>query len=149
MFRHYLLGDPGFAISEFVIPTFDHRGTMGPQHRSFNRRHSRARDVVERMFGVVKGRWRLLRKPMDILSVNFAIILICACFLLHNFCLRGGVACPARWVEEYHAEQHNNNQQPNDDDGEAADNGITASSRALGIQMRQRLLQLHQLHPQP
>lgn len=156
--RPYLLGDPGFPISEFIIPTFDRRGGMEPGKSSFNTRHSRARDVVERMFGVVKGRWRILRKAMEIIDPAFATLLIECCFLLHNFCLRNGQACPQAWVDEMHREQALaaaqgvSHQQPSghaaDDDGDDdGDSDDLAASRAVGVQLRNKLKLLHEQHP--
>ncbi|XP_047263675.1 putative nuclease HARBI1 [Capsicum annuum] len=50
----------------------------------FNMRHSRARNVIERAFGLLKGRWGILRSP-SWYSVKVHNRVISACYLIHNF----------------------------------------------------------------
>jgi hypothetical protein len=50
----------------------------------FNLRHSRARNVIERSFGVLKKRWSILRTP-SFFDIKTQIRIINACFGLHNF----------------------------------------------------------------
>lgn len=146
---YYLLGDPGFAISEFIIPTFDRRGNMGPQQTSFNTRHCRARDVVERMFGQVKSRYRVLLKAIEIKRVALTVKVILTCFLLHNFCKRNGQPLPESWTELYNRNEAQNrsegrHQQPQ---SQAQSEDELMSSRDAGLALRQKLLSLHQRVP--
>lgn len=50
----------------------------------FNMRHSSARNVIERMFGILKNRWGILRSP-SFYPAKFHNRIILACCLLHNF----------------------------------------------------------------
>ncbi|KAL0454243.1 UNVERIFIED_CONTAM: hypothetical protein Slati_0763500 [Sesamum latifolium] len=92
---NYYLCDNGYANAEgFLTPyrgvryhlrEWD-RGAGGPQNKQelFNLKHSSARNVIERTFGLLKVRWGILRSqsfyPIDIQSK-----IIIACCLLHNF----------------------------------------------------------------
>ncbi|XP_042011747.1 protein ANTAGONIST OF LIKE HETEROCHROMATIN PROTEIN 1-like isoform X1 [Salvia splendens] len=53
----------------------------------FNMRHTRARNVIERAFAVLKMRWGILRSA-SYYPIKIQIRLIMACFLLHNFIRR-------------------------------------------------------------
>lgn len=53
----------------------------------FNYKHSSARNIIERCFGVLKGRWAILRGK-SFYSVKTQCRIISACALLHNHCLR-------------------------------------------------------------
>ncbi|KAH0664844.1 hypothetical protein KY285_026050 [Solanum tuberosum] len=57
-----------------------------PQCREelFNMKHARAHNVIERTFGLLKGRWEILRSP-SWYSVKIHNRIISACCLIHNF----------------------------------------------------------------
>lgn len=147
---HYLLADPGFAISEFTIPTYDKRNGLTHHRTRFNRRHSCARDVVERMFGQVKGRWRCLLKTMEIKRLSLTVKVISCAFLLHNFCLREGDACPEQWYQEAQAEAFNRRNRFQQPPAEGEDDGgdeVPACSKAKGNAIRESLFQLDSIVP--
>ncbi|KAL4026603.1 hypothetical protein IC575_015039 [Cucumis melo] len=92
--RYYYLVDAGYPNAEgFLAP---YRGQhyhlqewRGPENAPstskefFNMKHSSARNVIERAFGVLKGRWAILRgKSYYPVEVQCRTIL--ACCLLHN-----------------------------------------------------------------
>ncbi|KAL0313339.1 UNVERIFIED_CONTAM: hypothetical protein Sradi_5733200 [Sesamum radiatum] len=64
------------------------RGTGGPQNKEelFNLRHSTARNVIERTFGLLKTRWGILRSPSYYTPRTHNRIIM-ACCLLYNFLL--------------------------------------------------------------
>ncbi|KAL0392934.1 UNVERIFIED_CONTAM: hypothetical protein Sradi_2516200 [Sesamum radiatum] len=92
---NYYLCDNGYANAEgFLTPyrgvryhlrEWD-RGTGGPRNKEelFNLKHSSARNVIERTFGLLKVRWGILRSqsfyPIDVQNK-----IIIACCILHNF----------------------------------------------------------------
>ena len=53
----------------------------------FNMRHTKARNIIERAFAVLKMRWGILRSA-SFYPIKTQIHLIMACFLLHNFIRR-------------------------------------------------------------
>ncbi|XP_042012281.1 protein ANTAGONIST OF LIKE HETEROCHROMATIN PROTEIN 1-like [Salvia splendens] len=94
----YYLCDNGYANSNgFLTPYRGVRyhlkewgpGTDTPQNPKelFNMRHTKARNIIERAFAVLKMRWGILRSA-SYYPIRTQIRLIMACFLLHNF-IRG------------------------------------------------------------
>ncbi|XP_022631726.1 putative nuclease HARBI1 [Vigna radiata var. radiata] len=91
----YYLGDAGFMLKSTVLTPY--RGVRyhlkeytrrGPQNARelFNHRHSSARNVIERTFGVLKKRFPIIAsgtEPHYDLETMTEIIL--ACCILHNF----------------------------------------------------------------
>ncbi|KAG6504621.1 hypothetical protein ZIOFF_036955 [Zingiber officinale] len=49
----------------------------------FNMKHSKARNVIERCFGLLKGRWKILASP-SFFAIQTQVRIIIACCLLHN-----------------------------------------------------------------
>ena len=62
----YLVGDSAYPLTPWLIKPFP-EGTNDPDEKTFNKELSRARVVVERAFGILKGRWRVLQKRLDIM----------------------------------------------------------------------------------
>ncbi|PNX76503.1 hypothetical protein L195_g032452 [Trifolium pratense] len=91
----YYLVDGGYTNGEgFLAPYRGKRyhlqewgpGRRSPQDREelFNYRHARARNVIERCFGLLKKRWAILRSP-SFYPIRTQCRMILACSLLHNF----------------------------------------------------------------
>ena len=61
-------------------------GWRAPQNPEelFNYRHARARNVIERCFGLLKKRWAILRSP-SFYPIRTQCRIILACCILHNF----------------------------------------------------------------
>ena len=91
----FYLGDGGYGLKRYILTPY--RGErcnvvefnlngQGPTNKRelFNLRHSSLRNVVERIFGVVKRRFPILVK-MSPYSFDFQCDLVQCCFLLHNF----------------------------------------------------------------
>jgi hypothetical protein len=56
-----------------------------PEKRRYNRKHAHTRGVIERAFGLLKARFRVLLKQNE-LSLGTAIQATVACVILHNVC---------------------------------------------------------------
>ncbi|XP_042067424.1 uncharacterized protein LOC121810744 [Salvia splendens] len=91
----YYLCDNGYANCEGFLTPFKsvryHLKEWGPAagapqnpREIFNMRHTRARNVIERAFAVLKMRWGILRSACYY-PVKIQTQLILACFLLHNY----------------------------------------------------------------
>ena len=95
---NYFLCDNGYANCEgFLTPYRNVRyhlkewgvGTQRPQNpwELFNLRRSKACNIIERAFAVLKMRWGILRSA-SFYPIKIQIRIIMCCFLLHNF-IRG------------------------------------------------------------
>jgi hypothetical protein len=90
--RYYLV-DKGYPDKEgYLVPypkiryhqsQFEHEPPTNAQE-AFNRAHSSLRSCIERSFGVLKKRWKILNK-MPQFSVKTQIDVIIAAFALHNY----------------------------------------------------------------
>ncbi|XP_056696268.1 uncharacterized protein [Spinacia oleracea] len=60
----------------------------------FNRAHSSLRSCIERSFGVLKARWKILDK-VPMYSFKDQNRIICSCFALHNYIRRSSIGDPA------------------------------------------------------
>ena len=72
--------------------------------------------IVECALGVLKGRWRCLRKELEILTENFPGT-IAACCILHNICIENGEPDPD--IDD------------SDDDDDFVDGGPSANADAV------------------
>ena len=76
------------------------------REKLFNMKHARARNVIERTFGLLKGRWGILRSP-SWYSVKVHNRIISACCLIHNFIRREMEVDPLDVEMDFHMEnQH-------------------------------------------
>ena len=68
-----------------MVPYRD-SGHLTEAQRTYNFKQSSTRQVIERAFGLLKGRWRKLFY-LDMLCQNKIVSVIIAACVLHNFCL--------------------------------------------------------------
>ncbi|WVZ92066.1 hypothetical protein U9M48_038161 [Paspalum notatum var. saurae] len=95
----YYLVDAGYAAKPGFLPPYRATryhlrefGTRRPQNPKelFNLRHSALRVTVERAFGALKNRFRMLyNKPFHPYTTQVKLVL--ACCILHNWILRHGL----------------------------------------------------------
>ncbi|HEY9753713.1 MAG TPA: transposase family protein [Oculatellaceae cyanobacterium] len=96
----FLIGDGGFSLRPHLVIPFDETDIKKRRNQSllrrFNRFFSGIRCTVERVLGVVKGRWRCILGGLRVRiksadSSNnhrkLAMRIIQSCFILHNFSL--------------------------------------------------------------
>ena len=78
----------GFTRSgEFFVKSFTRHDTIDPKRLKFNRVPMAARKDVERAFGVLKKRWRILAMPCRLWDKDQIGNVMYACIILHNMIL--------------------------------------------------------------
>jgi len=68
-----------------MVP-FKDTGRLAASEKRFNTTHSSARMVIERAFGLLKGRFRRLR-CVEIVAVDELVSVITAICVVHNVCV--------------------------------------------------------------
>ncbi|XP_054152455.1 uncharacterized protein LOC128951231 [Oppia nitens] len=96
---YHLLGDGAFALKEWLIKPFIYRDSAPSDQLLFNRRHSRARRVIENTFGRIKGRWRRLSKKLEV-KIEDAGKVIHTAFILHNICEEHRDVTKTEWLRD-------------------------------------------------
>jgi hypothetical protein len=83
---HYIIADSAYPLRNWLITPFRDTGGLNARQRQFNRRLSSARQVVERCFGHLKGRFRRLRE-VPLRTPDAIINIIVSACILHNLCI--------------------------------------------------------------
>lgn len=82
-----LVGDSAFALTENMMKPCPGNHEVGNIKRIFNYRLSRARRIVENVFGIMCVVFRLFRNTISLRPAN-AEVVVMACVYLHNFLRR-------------------------------------------------------------
>lgn len=90
-----LVGDPAYPLFPWLMKPFPETGNR--DRSKFNFKLSSTRMVVERAFGLLKGRFRILNKRQDTSLENVCNI-VTACCVLHNYCSAHGDQADDDWV---------------------------------------------------
>jgi hypothetical protein len=90
----YILGDAGFTNCDFVLTPYRgvryhlkewERSNARPQNAKelFNLRHAQLRNIIERIFGVIKKVWKILTIPRSF-KIDAQVKVVAALCVLHN-----------------------------------------------------------------
>ena len=105
---YMIIADDAFPLQENIMKPYPHRN-LDPAERIFNYRLSRARRVVENVFGILANRFRVFQAPIALEPEKIEMIIL-ACCSLHNY-LRShesaqGVYTPPSYVDREDADTH-------------------------------------------
>ncbi|XP_047518829.1 putative nuclease HARBI1 isoform X2 [Pieris napi] len=91
LYNQHILGDSAYPLMLNVLTPFKDNGHLSPQQIRYNVKHASIRSIIERAFGLLKGKFRRLRY-LDVKSVDMGIVVISVACTLHNFLLSRGDA---------------------------------------------------------
>lgn len=86
--RFHLIGDSAYPLLINLMTPFKDNGHLTNEQTRYNRKLSSIRSIIERAFGLLKGKFRRL-KYIDISDFNFGNQMIAAACVLHNFIING------------------------------------------------------------
>eukprot|EP00918_Siedleckia_nematoides_P085183 GHVU01187287.1.p1 GENE.GHVU01187287.1~~GHVU01187287.1.p1 ORF type:complete len:354 (-),score=11.33 GHVU01187287.1:366-1427(-) len=89
---YYVIGDCAYTQTLRVLSIFTKSQlTNRPDRDKFNYYASQLRVTIERAFGMVVNKWRILRSPLEC-AFHRVPCIIEACFRMHNFCIDERIA---------------------------------------------------------
>lgn len=86
----HLVGDLAYKLHENLLIPYRDNGHFTERQRNYNFCHASARIVIERAFGLLKGRFRSLLTVLAIQRIDLVPLHILACCVLHNVCIMKG-----------------------------------------------------------
>src|SRR5436309_3296365 len=88
----FILADSAYPNSKHLVTTFKVTETSDEIINALNKKLGGARYHVENAFGILKARFRIFQRPLECAAehIRFAITLISAIFVLHNFLIDVG-----------------------------------------------------------
>lgn len=85
-----IIGDQGYGCSQVLLTPVRYPRTPGEE--AYNRHFIQARGSIERTFGILKSRFSVLGADSRIrLKCETTAVVVVACAVLHNMCLRRGL----------------------------------------------------------
>ncbi len=91
-----ILGDAAYGLNVHLMKGYP-GAALSTDKEWFNFRLSSARMCVERAFGMLKGRWRILQRPSENKKIINHCRMTAACCVLHNMCIDGHVYYNSHW----------------------------------------------------
>ena len=91
-FNFFLSGDSGYPLEPWLMTPLNNATT--PAETRYNRAHCKTRNIVEGSFGLLKSRFRCLSQSGGTLLYTPEKVckIVVAVAVLHNFCIRRGIA---------------------------------------------------------
>ena len=87
--RPLILSDSAYPLTIWPVKPYPFRQNLPQNQKVFNKHLSSARVAVERAFGVLKARFRILLKRIDT-NLDNIVKTIMTCCVLHNICQKRG-----------------------------------------------------------
>jgi hypothetical protein len=84
---YYLLGDNAYPVSEKILTPFCKTDGITVPRDAYNFYLSQLRIRIEMSFGLLVGKWRIFKKPLEVSLKNCKKV-IAGAMILHNFCLK-------------------------------------------------------------
>nr|XP_043625839.1 protein ALP1-like [Erigeron canadensis] len=84
--RGYLLTDGIYPRWSTFVKAYPH--LVDPKEKKFKRVQEAARKDIERVFGVLKGKWKILERPIRYIYLDKIGKVVEACCILHNMIIK-------------------------------------------------------------
>ncbi|KAD5961172.1 hypothetical protein E3N88_12645 [Mikania micrantha] len=84
----YYLGDEIYPRWATIVKSLQHSPENDLKRRQFKRAQEAARKDVERAFGVLKGKWKILHRPAKQMHPQSLRKIMHACIILHSMILK-------------------------------------------------------------
>eukprot|EP00889_Picochlorum_renovo_P003068 jgi/Picre1/30098/NNA_005467.t1 len=140
-FPYYLLGNPHFPLSEYIVTGFDNREEGASINAGYNMKHAAIiQDCVERMIGGIKQRWRVMMDTVYLKRLDRVCEVVECCILLHNFLIEKETPLPTAVWEDILNESRGQDELSMH--ARATYHFDASSSRQKGIRHRQRLVDI-------
>ena len=130
-----IVGDSAYPIFPWLLKPYQNVRNLDPTKVQFNTVLNKIRVIVERALGVLKRRWRCLRKELEILAENVQGAIAASC-ILHNICIENGEPDP----------DIDDSDDDDDSKDDFVDGGTSANADAVRGVLRRNLLHLKTKH---
>nr|XP_011453793.2 putative nuclease HARBI1 isoform X1 [Crassostrea gigas] len=84
--RYHILGDAAYPLKQWLLTPHRDNGHLNQQQRRYNLQLSSKRQVIERAFALLKGRFRRLKYLNIKKEMDMCQTVVCTC-ILHNICI--------------------------------------------------------------
>jgi hypothetical protein len=99
-----LIGDAAYPVRPWMYCPFKgQKDVLSRCRANWNFIQPSTQMCVERAFGILKGRWRIIMKRCDI-SLRMVPDVICTCIVLHNLCITMKDSFDKTWINETESE---------------------------------------------
>ncbi|EZA51536.1 Putative nuclease HARBI1 [Ooceraea biroi] len=133
----YLIGDAGYPLEPWLMTPLPHYSQWSRQYH-YNQKLSKARSIVERLFGIIKGTWRCLSYERILMyAPDISGQIVNACTVLHN--MRVHYRLPLE-IEENIIVDNANADRANDIDEEDQDVILRRGPRAIAQHVQKQIM---------
>ena len=98
--RGYLLTDGIYPKWSTFVKAYPH--PVDPKEVNFKRVQEAARKDVEQAFGVLKGKWKILERPIRILDKEKIGKVVDTCCILHNMIIKDDTCYHTKVIVPHH-----------------------------------------------
>lgn len=82
----HILADSAYKCTNYVLTPYRDNGHLNRNQKKYNYKLSATRVCIEQAFGLLKGRFRIL-KFVNIYNTELVPKIVLACCVLHNICM--------------------------------------------------------------
>ena len=83
---NHIIADGAYPLRQWFLTPYRNTGNLTNEQKKYNHLHSANRVVIERAFGLLKGRFRRLHN-LETATAETVVHIITCCCIVHNICL--------------------------------------------------------------